>query len=278
MTTVRVLAGTRKGAFVLTADGTRENWDISGPHFPGWEIYHVKGSPADPDRLYASQSSGWFGQLIQRSDDGGASWQPVGNDFRYDGEPGTHQWYDGTPHPWEFARVWHLEPSPDDPDTVYAGVEDAGLFKSTDGGQSWRELPGLRTHRSGPSWQPGAGGMCLHTIMLDRSAPGRMFAAISAAGAFRSDDGGDSWQPDQPGAAVRGDPGSGGRGRALCAPDRAAPGPAVRAVHAEALGRDAQRRRGRLVARGEREPADRFRLPDRRARARAGHRVRRADH
>jgi hypothetical protein len=206
MTTVRVLAGTRKGAFVLTADGKRENWDISGPHFPGWEIYHVKGSPADPDRLYASQSSGWFGQLIQRSDDGGASWQPVGNDFRYDGEPGTHQWYDGTPHPWEFARVWHLEPSLDDPDTVYAGVEDAGLFKSTDAGQSWRELPGLRTHRSGPSWQPGAGGMCLHTILLDRSAPGRMFAAISAAGAFRSDDGGTTWQPINQGLQSEGIP------------------------------------------------------------------------
>jgi hypothetical protein len=206
MSKVRVLAGTRKGAFVLTSDGKRENWDVSGPHFPGWEIYHVKGSPADPSRLYASQSSGWFGQLIQRSDDGGQSWAPVGKDFDYDGEPGTHQWYDGTPHPWEFARVWHLEPSLDDPDTVYAGVEDAGLFKSTDAGQSWHELPGLRTHRSGPSWQPGAGGMCLHTILLDRSAPGRMFAAISAAGAFRSDDGGGSWQPINQGLHSEGIP------------------------------------------------------------------------
>jgi BNR/Asp-box repeat len=206
MSNVRVLVGTRKGAFVLTSDGKRENWDVSGPHFPGWEIYHVKGSPTDPSRLYASQSSGWFGQLIQRSDDGGQSWAPVGKDFDYDGEPGTHQWYDGTPHPWEFARVWHLEPSLDDPDTVYAGVEDAGLFKSTDGGQSWHELPGLRTHRSGPSWQPGAGGMCLHTILLDRSAPGRMFAAISAAGAFRSDDGGGSWQPINQGLHSEGIP------------------------------------------------------------------------
>jgi photosystem II stability/assembly factor-like uncharacterized protein len=195
MTGVRVLVGTRKGAFVLTSDGKREKWDISGPHFGGWEIYHLKGSPADPSRLYASQSTGWFGQQIQRSDDGGKTWQPVGNEFSYDGVPGTHQWYDGTPHPWEFARVWHLEPSLHDPDTVYAGVEDAALFKSTDGGASWHELSGLRTHRTGANWQPGAGGMCLHTILLDPVNEGRVFAAISSAGAFRSDDDGKTWQP-----------------------------------------------------------------------------------
>src|SRR6202161_1167724 len=182
---VRVLVGTRKGAFVLTSDGKRQEWDVSGPHFAGWEIYHVKGPPADPDRLYASQSSSWSGQVIQRSDDGGQSWEPVDNKFSYDGVPGTHQWYDGTPHPWEFARVWHLEPSLDDPDTVYAGVEDAGLFKSADGGRSWQELAALRGHDSGPSWQPGAGGMCLHTIILDPATPRRMFAAISPARAGR---------------------------------------------------------------------------------------------
>jgi photosystem II stability/assembly factor-like uncharacterized protein len=195
MSGVRVLVGTRKGAFVLTSDGKRHDWKIEGPHFAGWEIYHVKGSPADPSRLYASQSSGWFGQQIQRSDDGGASWAPVGHEFVYDGVPGTHQWYDGTPHPWEFARVWHLEPSLTDPDTVYAGVEDAALFRSTDGGSSWHELAGLRGHGSGPAWQPGAGGMCLHTILLDPADPQRIFVAISAAGAFRTDDGGVTWRP-----------------------------------------------------------------------------------
>ncbi|HLI29414.1 MAG TPA: sialidase family protein [Chloroflexota bacterium] len=194
MSRVRVLVGTRKGAFILTADGTRQHWQVTGPLFAGWAIYHLAGSAADPNRLYASQSSGWFGQLIQRSDDGGATWRPVGNRFVYEGETGPHQWYDGTPHPWEFARVWHLEPSPTDPDTVYAGVEDAALFRSTDGGQSWHELPGLRRHGSGPFWQPGAGGLCLHTILLDPTDPQRLIVAISAAGAFRSDDGGQHWR------------------------------------------------------------------------------------
>ena len=193
MSRVRVLVGTRKGAFVLESDGKREQWTINGPHFGGWEVYHVNASPADPNRIYASQSSGWFGQLIQRSNDGGLSWEPVGNKFVYDGVPGTHQWYDGTPHPWEFKRVWHLEPSPFDPDLVYAGVEDAALFRTGDGGQTWTELSGLREHGSGPRWQPGAGGMCLHTIVLDPTNRERIYVAISAAGAFRTDDGGVSW-------------------------------------------------------------------------------------
>jgi len=217
MSKVRVLAGTRKGAFILTADGKRQNWEVSGPHFAGWELYHLKGSPADPNRIYASQTSSWFGQIIQRSDDGGRTWHQPGtpagqqpapgppkaesNKFVYDTSPETghplttHQWYDGTQHPWEFKRVWHLEPSLTEPDTVYAGVEDAALFRSTDGGENWKELPGLRGHGTGPKWQPGAGGMCLHTIILDPSNPDRIYIAISAAGAFRTDDGGQSWKP-----------------------------------------------------------------------------------
>jgi hypothetical protein len=216
MSRVRVLVGTKKGAFILTSDGKRRDWSISGPLFTGWEIYHVKGSPADPNRLYASQSSGWFGQVIQRSSDGGKTWETPGggptveagrmprgesNKFVYDvsaetGKPlTTHQWYDGTQHPWEFKRVWHLEPSPTDPDAVFAGIEDAGLFLSSDGGHSWRELAGLRGHGTGPKWSPGAGGLCLHTVLLDPANLRRMYVAISAAGAFRTDDGGKSWRP-----------------------------------------------------------------------------------
>ncbi|MGF1663156.1 MAG: WD40/YVTN/BNR-like repeat-containing protein [Kineosporiaceae bacterium] len=206
MSRVRVLVGTRKGAFLLTADGARRDWAVEGPLFAGWEIYHVQGSPLDPDLIYASQCSGWFGQVIQRSRDGGRTWDPVGNEFAYDGVPGTHQWYDGTPHPWEFARVWYLAPSPHDRDTVYAGVEDAALFRSTDAGASWQELPGLRGHGSGPHWQPGAGGMCLHTIVQHPADAGRLTVAISAAGAFRSDDTGATWRPVNRGLRSEGIP------------------------------------------------------------------------
>ena len=194
MSKVRVLVGTKKGAFVLNADGKRDKWDVSGPFFGGWEMYHIKASPVDPNRIYASQSTSWFGQLIQRSNDGGKTWEPVENKFVYDGVPGTHQWYDGTPHPWEFKRVWHLEPSLTDAETVYAGVEDAAIFRSTDGAKSWQEMSGLRKHGTGPQWTPGAGGMCLHTIILDPKDPKRMFIAISAAGAFRTDDSGETWK------------------------------------------------------------------------------------
>jgi len=217
MSTVRLLVGTRKGAFILTSDGARKSWEISGPLFGGWEMYHLKGSPVDPMRLYASQTSSWFGQIIQRSDDGGKTWHQPGtppgeptttpdgmpkgesNKFVYDtsdatGSPlTTHQWYDGSQRPWEFKRVWHLEPSLTDPDTVYAGIEDAALFRSTDGGKSWAELASLREVK-GPLWQPGAGGMCLHTILLDPGNPARMFIAVSAAGAFRTEDGGKTWR------------------------------------------------------------------------------------
>jgi photosystem II stability/assembly factor-like uncharacterized protein len=195
VTAVRVLAGTAKGAFVFTSDAKRNKWEVSGPHFGGWEIYHLKSSPANPDRIYASQSGGWFGQLIQRSDDGGQSWEPVGNDFTYATEAGSHLWYDGTPRPFEFKRIWHIEPSPTDPDTVYAGAEDAAFYKSTDGGKTWIERTALRTHPSAPGWQPGAGGMCLHTIIIDPVNAGRIYTAISAAGAFRSDDDGETWRP-----------------------------------------------------------------------------------
>ncbi len=217
MSSVRVLVGTRKGAFILESDGKRDKWKVSGPHFAGWEIYHMKGSPVDPNRIYTSQTSGWFGQLLQRSDDGGKTWAQPGlkpgevampsfpekapNRFLYDtsaetGKPlTTHQFYDGTQHPWEFKRVWHIEPSLTDANVAYAGVEDAAIFRSADGGESWQELPGLRGHGTGPKWQPGAGGMCLHTIIIDPKNPDRMYIAISAAGAFRTDDGGKTWMP-----------------------------------------------------------------------------------
>ena len=170
MSKVRVLVGTKKGAFILTADGQRKTWKVSGPHFAGWEMYHLKGSPVDPNRIYDSQTSGWFGQIIQRSDDGGKTWDTPGsspeelkgpegmpkgesNKFVYEGEAGTHKWYDGTQHPWEFKRVWHIEPSLTDPDTAYAGVDD---FQN----HRWRQnLEGTArfAQSQGPSLATGRG-------------------------------------------------------------------------------------------------------------------------
>src|ERR1700730_13866379 len=297
MSGVRLLVGTRKGAFVLTSDEKRKDWKVDGPHFAGWEIYHVKGSPVDPNRLYASQTSAWFGQIIQRSSDGGKTWiqpgtapgeptttpdgMPKGesNKFVYDTSPETgkplttHMWYDGTQHPWEFKRVWHLEPSLTDPNHVYAGVEDAALFESKDGGENWKELAGLRGHGTGPKWQPGAGGMCLHSIILDPKNPNRIFIAISAAGAFRTDGGGKSRKLVNHCLHSRSERGS----RSLCASHRDASRPSEHALHAKTLGHHAQRRRGRFVARGERQFAERLRVPDRYPRARTGNDLRRSD-
>jgi photosystem II stability/assembly factor-like uncharacterized protein len=217
MSTIRVLVGTRKGAFILTSDDKRQKWDVTEPLFTGWEVFHMKGSPADSNRIFASQTSSWFGQVIQRSDDGGKTWHTPGsspeelvgpggfpkgesNKFVYDtsaetGKPlTTHQHYDGTQQPWVFKRVWHVEPSLNDPNTAYAGVEDAALFRTTDGGKTWQEMAGLRGHGTGPRWSPGAAGMGLHTILLDPNNPKRIVVAISAAGAFRTDDGGKNWK------------------------------------------------------------------------------------
>ncbi len=257
MSGVRVLVGTHKGAFVMTSDAKRKEWDISGPHFTGWDVYHVKGSPVDPNRIYAAQNTGWFGQIIQRSDDGGKTWNPVGNKFAYEGATGQHLWYDGTPRPWEFKRVWHLEPSLTDPDLVYAGVEDAALFRSTDGGQNWEELPALRQHETAPKWAPGAGGMCLHTILLDKNHPDRIFIAISSAGVFKSEDAGKTWRPANKGLHSEG------------IPD---PNAEVgHCVHRIAMNPSRPDRRRRVVARSQRQFAERLRVSDRCASARAEH-------
>ena len=158
MTGVRVLVGSRKGAFIPFSDGKREKPDVSGPFFGVGDLSRqglAGGSESDLcvaiERLVRQQ--------MQHSSDGGQTREAVGNKFVFEGTPGTHKWCDGTPHPWEFNRVWHLEPSLTDPETVLARVEDAALFRTTDGGQTWTELAGLRNHGTGSKWQPGAGGM-----------------------------------------------------------------------------------------------------------------------
>ena len=192
MSKVRVLVGTRKGAFILTSDAKRERWNVAGPHFGGWEMYHLKGSPAEPNRIYASDRQAGLASLssaLTMAAKPGSRWA-------------TSSCYLGTISgmtarftPGNSNGSGYLVRLLTDPDTVYAGVEDAALFRSTDAGQNWQEFPGLRGHGSGPHWQPGAGGMCLHTVILDPQDPARIYIAISAAGAFRTDDGGATWRP-----------------------------------------------------------------------------------
>ena len=277
MSRVRVLVGTRKGAFVLTSDGTRDRWDVSGPHFGGWEIYHLKGSPADPNRLYASQSSGWFGQVIQRSNDGGKTWESAGNKFAYDG-------------PHRHAPVVRRHPASVG---VRAGLASRALAERSGhrlrGGRGRRPVP---HHRRRPELAGAAGAAHPRLGVPVAAGRGRDVPAHDPAGSEpgRADvrrhlGGGRVPQrrrgrdvaADEPRPQVGGHPRSHRRGRPLRAPPRDAPVAARRAVHAEALGRDAERRRGGVVARGEREPAERLRLPDRRARARAGDDLRRPD-
>ena len=211
MSTVRVLVGTKKGAFILTADGARKNWTVAGPHSPAGRCTTSKDrrpipTASTPRRRAAGSGRSSNARMTAAKrgirpaqsprDLMGPDGMPKGqsNMFNYEGSVGTHKWYDGTQHPWEFKRVWHIEPSLTDPDTAYAGVEDAAIFKTTDGGKTWKEMPTLRSAK-GNLWQPGAGGMAVHTIILDPRNPQRIYIAISAAGAFRTDDGGTTWKP-----------------------------------------------------------------------------------
>ncbi|WP_201733267.1 sialidase family protein [Acidithrix sp. C25] len=195
MTEVRLLIGTKKGAFIIDSANGRSQWQIQGPLFGGWEIYHINASPLNKNLIYASQFNGWFGQVLQRSFDAGKTWEAVSNSFNYSGEPKPHLWYDGSSHLWEFAKVWNLSPSLFDEKTVFAGIEDAAIFVSHDAGESWGELHGLREHSTAGSWQPGAGGLCLHTVIQDPTNSNRIYVGISAAGAFKSDDAGLNWKP-----------------------------------------------------------------------------------
>ena len=196
------------------------SWDVSGPHFGGWEIYHLKGSSVDPNRHLRVAVERLDGQIIQRSNDGGKTWEAVGNKFVYDGVPGTHQWYDGTPHPWEFKRVWHLEPSLTDPDTVYAGVEDAALFRTTDGGQTLERVAGPSRPRVGRALAAGRGRTvpAHHSDRpLERQSHLRRDLRRRRVSHRR---GGKSWRPINRGLKSAGHPGQGSRGRPLRAPDR----------------------------------------------------------
>lgn len=175
---VVVLVGTRKGAFILESDAARRTWSLAGPFCEAWPINHVIAEPAS-GRIHAAGGNEWFGPAVWTSEDLGASWTHSSEGLAYgEGEP-------------PIRSVWSLAPANGH---LYAGVEPAGLFRSADNGKSWTHLGGLREHPSRKDWQPGAGGLILHSLVVDPADDRRLWVAISAAGVFHSADGGATWE------------------------------------------------------------------------------------
>lgn len=200
---VRVFLGTRKGGYVLESDKNRRKFDVKGPFSDGEEVYHVQPDPRTPGTVYAAVNNGWFGPRMFRSADWGRKWEemppPMMKVFK---EREVQDFSQPRPtHP--ITNLWHVEPGPaNEPKSVFLGIDPANLFRSDDRGASWEPLPGLNEHETRPKWNPGAGGMCLHTILIDPTRPSRMYVGISAAGTFRSDDSGEHWRPVNKGVQV----------------------------------------------------------------------------
>ena len=199
-----VLVGTRKGAFVLTGDDSRIRWQISGPFSPGTDIFHLIYDDRDGDgQLLAASNSMWFGPQVEYSRDLGKTWEQSRTQPRFSNKP-EYAEHDGS----TVSRIWHIEPGlPSEPNTLYVGVQPAAIFKSTDSGVTWQEVEGLSRTPTRSQWQPGFGGLCLHSIALDASNANRMWVGISAAGVFRTDDAGETWRPTNQGVRADFNPG-----------------------------------------------------------------------
>jgi len=193
MTTVRLFASTRKGLFVLESDPERDDWTVTPPALPGWEVSDVcVDDRGDEPRLFAAVGHFVYGSTIHRSDDGGETWTQVEGTPAYAADSG-----------FELNRVWTVVPGrADEPETLYAGVDEAGLFVSRDGGDTWSAMEGLAAHETRPQWFPGNGGLCLHSILVHPTDPDRLWVGISAVGVLRTDDGGDTWTLCNDGLAV----------------------------------------------------------------------------
>ena len=198
-----VLVGTRKGAFILTGDQSRRQWQIDGPFNPGTDVFHLVYDQRNGGTIFSASNSMWFGPQIEFSRDLGQTWQQAEAQPRFTNKP-EYAEHDGD----TVSRIWHIEPGrAGEPETLYAGVQPAALFKSTDAGVTWREVDGLGKHPTRSEWMPGFGGLCLHSIALDRQNPDRMWIGISAAGVFRTDDGGETWKATNRGVRADFNPG-----------------------------------------------------------------------
>ena len=187
---VLVLAGTRKGLFLLKSDEARREWALEGPLLTGWEVFHAIVDPRD-GVMYACTNNAAFGATVHRSNDLGQTWQRA-EGLGLPEESGLN-----------LEKTWHIEPGHrEEPDTLWLGAAPGALFRTDDGGTSWEPVPGILEHPTREQWQPGAGGMCCHSIQLNPADHRRLYVAISAAGVFRTDDGGETWAPKNAGTAA----------------------------------------------------------------------------
>lgn len=183
---ILLMVGTMKGAFILRSDKSRKKWKVEGPHLRGTAVYAMMHDGREGrHRTFAAANNTFFGSTLRSSDDFGKTWsEPEQRPIKFPEDSGR-----------ALAQIWQLVPGrKSEPNVIYCGVEPAALFKSTDSGDTWEPDRGLMYHEHQPRWQPGAGGLCLHTIILDPDNPKRMMIAISAAGVYRTDDGGKTWQ------------------------------------------------------------------------------------
>jgi hypothetical protein len=200
---VHVYVGTRKGGYVVESDGARRKWSVSGPFQPGQEVFHVAPDPRRPGDAYALVNSVFFGPMVYRSTDHGHKWSEIATPLIP--PKSKRPPLEGGPDPSRFpiVNLWHIEPGPEsEPSSLLLGVDPASLFRSDDRGRSWTAVTGLNEHETRPKWNPGAGGMCLHTIIVDPENPRRMYVGISAAGTFKTEDGGEHWRPANRGVKV----------------------------------------------------------------------------